>query len=100
MLYVKTLKSVPYLDPDWLEESAEVKVVCINDGYQHQVSKLALAAFSPTFLEALLGTGIATSHLLCGPGAGEGGGWGQEKDRKRWEQGSKGERLRCGVEGL
>ena len=60
MLYVKTLKSVPYLDPDWLEESAEVKVVCINDGYQHQVSKLALAAFSPTFLEALLGTGIAT----------------------------------------
>ena len=74
MLYVKTLKSVPYLDPDWLEESAEVKVVCINDGYQHRVSKLALAAFSPTFLEALLGTGIATSHLLCGPGAGEGGG--------------------------
>ena len=60
MLYVKTLKSVPYLDPDWLEESAEVKVVCINDGYQHRVSKLALAAFSPTFLEALLGTGIAT----------------------------------------
>ena len=72
MLYVKTLKSVPYLDPDWLEESAEVKVMCINDGYQHRVSKLALAAFSPTFLEALLGTGIATSHLLCGSGVGEG----------------------------
>ena len=54
MLYVKTLKTVPYLDPEWLDANAEVALVCAQDGFKHKVSKLALAAFSPTMLDIFL----------------------------------------------
>ena len=62
MLYIKTLKIVPYLDPEWLEENADITLTCVGPdgahGYKHRVSKLALAAFSPTMLEVLLGKAL------------------------------------------